>query len=815
MEAYIRTFRDIRDHDVSAGHKATTLARLHAEGFPVPDGFVVLPSAFVGEELRDEAWMQVQRHLVRLRHDDPGTAFAIRSSAVAEDSLRASFAGVFETVLGVSDEKAIRAAINSVYGSRNAARAQVYQRVRGIEDNTACTNDKSGPVTEMAVIVQRLVRAEQSGVLFTADPVTGDRTRTVGNAIRGLGDKLVSGEAAPMQFELSSRKRLLGILTDVIYDGPPELRRFDRQFYSLGRHLERELGGPQDIEWAIASDRLYVLQARPVTTLVGFDPATGEFNDSLTGDYVWSCVNLGEAVSVVMTPFTWSVMRAGFGELDIMEGHPSVGNIGGRLYQNSTVMISVLHALGKDFVDLAKEMGGVRQEYLETMDQFLEPLPDATFLSVLPQALRVRRREKGALKNAAGFLAENPEWCDKMRQRIRGTHTGSELNALLTAEILPRSVETFWRTYATALQYSGRVGPLRRELVNLAGAADADTLLSNLSASEGMLASLGPMVGLSQVARDELGRRAYIEQWGHRGELETEASAPRPAEDPSWLDRQLASFAEAPVDVEALLADKRAQYSEAWQRLSVQHRVRSRIIKRRLQAASAAAHERESIRSESARIIWVLREWALRAGDITDIGDDVFFLTIDELRQLILGQGAPVETVTARRKTYQRYKSLPPYPLVIRGRFDPFGWVGDPNRDTRFFDSHGLLATLTVDSPNKNIILGVPGSAGSADGLVRRLESPEQGNALQIGEILVASQTNIGWTLFFPRAAAIVTDVGAPLSHAAIVARELGIPAVVNCGDATMRLRTGDRVHVDGTNGTVEILERSLSISRH
>ena len=101
----------------------------------------------------------------------------------------------------------------------------------------------------------------------------------------------------------------------------------------------------------------------------------------------------------------------------------------------------------------------------------------------------------------------------------------------------------------------------------------------------------------------------------------------------------------------------------------------------------------------------------------------------------------------------------------------------------------------------------MPGSAGQVEGVVRRLDSPEEGDELQLGEVLVTSQTNIGWTLFFPRAAAIVTDIGAPLSHAAIVARELGIPAVVNCGDATVRLSTGDRVRVDGGQGEVEILE--------
>jgi phosphohistidine swiveling domain-containing protein len=202
----------------------------------------------------------------------------------------------------------------------------------------------------------------------------------------------------------------------------------------------------------------------------------------------------------------------------------------------------------------------------------------------------------------------------------------------------------------------------------------------------------------------------------------------------------------------------------------------------------------------------VARTWVLRAGELSGIGDGAFFLTLEELLDLLAGRDAPTATIPARRQTYERYKALPPYPLVIRGRFDPFRWAADPNRRGDVFDSHGLLPKLALQSPRENVILGMPGSAGQVEGMVRRLDSADEGDTLERGEILVTSQTNVGWTLFFPRAAAIVTDIGAPLSHAAIVARELGIPAVVNCGDATMRLRTGDRVRVDGGLGEVEIL---------
>jgi len=648
-------------------------------------------------------------------------------------------------------------------------------------------------------------------VLFTADPVTGNRARMTGNFVRGLGDQLVSGETTGEAFTLERPKGR--------YDGPPALKRFARRLYKLGHRLEKDLGCPQDIEWAIANatrsrgrpfgwaqDKLYVLQSRPITTLVGFNPVTGEFNDSLTGDYVWSCVNVGEAVSVVMTPFTWSMMYTGFGELNILPGHSSVGNIGGRLYQNVTVGVSVLGALGKNIKDMAKEMGGVRDEYLETMDQYLVPLPEATLFAILPNAIRVRRKEKEGLKNLAAFLAENPGWCHAMRQRIQAVRTRDEL-VLLMGELEPRSLESFWRNYATALRYGERVGRLRRELMELVGAADADALLSNVSSHDELLASLGPVVGLARVARGEMSSEAYLEQWGHRGALETEASVPRPAEDPAWLDQQLATFARSPVDVEGLMAAQRAEFNAAWKQFQDHYPRKVKSVRRRLEQAAEAARTREATRSESARIIWVARTWVLRAGDLTGIGDGAFFLTVDELLDLLAGKDAATATIPARRQTYERYKALPPYPLLIRGRFDPFRWAADPNRRSDVFDSHGLLPKLKLKSHRENVILGMPGAAGRVEGMVRRLDCPEKGHELEPGEILVASQTNIGWTLFFPRAGAIVTDVGAPLSHAAIVACELGIPAVVNCGDATMHLKTGDRVRVDGGQGIVEFLE--------
>ena len=155
--------------------------------------------------------------------------------------------------------------------------------------------------------------------------------------------------------------------------------------------------------------------------------------------------------------------------------------------------------------------------------------------------------------------------------------------------------------------------------------------------------------------------------------------------------------------------------------------------------------------------------------------------------------------IIRRRAAYHAYATLPKYPALIRGTFNPYSWAADPHRRSDIFIEGSVAEAETA-------VRGFPGSAGVVEGSVRVLDDAAEGAALRPGEVLVTTITNVGWTPLFPRAAAVITDVGAPLSHAAIVARELGIPAVVGCGNATMRLRTGDRVRVDGTAGTVEVL---------
>ena len=194
---------------------------------------------------------------------------------------------------------------------------------------------------------------------------------------------------------------------------------------------------------------------------------------------------------------------------------------------------------------------------------------------------------------------------------------------------------------------------------------------------------------------------------------------------------------------------------------------------------------------------------------MTALGEDIFFLEGREIIRALQGETLSPRLIGDRRAAYQAYCSLPTYPALIRGPFDPYRWAANPNRR---IDRYVLDSQASSSGPRRpsagagTVISGFPGSSGIVEAPVRVLADAADGSAFKSGEVLVTTVTNVGWTPLFPRAAAVITDVGAPLSHAAIVARELGIPAVVGCGDATMRLKTGDRVRVDGTAGTVELL---------
>jgi rifampicin phosphotransferase len=531
-----------------------------------------------------------------------------------------------------------------------------------------------------------------------------------------------------------------------------------------------------------------------------FDPVTGTWNDSLTGDFLWSRNNFGEGRPDVMAPFTFSVTDAVWRKISLLPGYSMAGNISGRFYANVSVSMSVLKAIGKSQEAALEQMQGILGNVPEDLDIPLVPLRRSTVLLAMPRMIRLGLKEQRGAKNVPAFLAANPERCRQARQRIGEIRSGAELTAFWHEEIMAWLEEGIWLMGGAAAPLEATM-KFKKELAELVGEADANTLFSNSSGEDGMLASLGPLVGISKVAAGKMSRAEYLERYGHRGPQEAELSMPRPAEDSDWLDRQLAEYEKDPVDVDALLVRRRAEFDAAWQRLQARYPKQAPKLRREIDKVGPAARLREAVRDEATRYLWVERAWALRAGELAGLGDEVFLLTIDEVLDLLAGNDAATAHVPTRRETYARYRALPPYPMIIRGRFDPFEWAADPNRRSDIYDR-----TSSTPVSTSNTLRGFAGAVGQVEGRVRVLDGPEQGDRLQPGEILVAVTTNVGWTPLFPRAAAVVTDVGAPLSHAAIVARELGIPAVVGCGSATTRLHTGDRVRVDGGRGVVEVL---------
>jgi phosphohistidine swiveling domain-containing protein len=529
-----------------------------------------------------------------------------------------------------------------------------------------------------------------------------------------------------------------------------------------------------------------------------------EWNATDSGDYLWTNLIVGEGFPTATTPSTWSVWQDFFRMLS-MGDVPTIERIAGVPYLNYSLMVSFLLKLLRKqerVLNLTADSIGVPPAGVG-IPTF--PVSWRTvLLQVLVREARNEIKKAGLRKRAPEFLATVQERCRELAQRI-ATASEFELTALWTEEIRPLWIEIHPLQDKMNEELNRGNQKLKAELVKLLGDEEANTLMTTIG-SAGELASLGPLAGLSRLSKGELSREEYLQRYGHRGPHENELVEPRPCEDPDWLDQQLAEFNEAPVDVADLLAKRDAESRALW---GVMKRnlppKKAQELERSIEALGETNTLREATRSELTRLVGVIRAWFLRAGELGGIGDGLFYLEIDEVLDVLSGDASPVAQIPARREAYEKCKALPRLPAWIRGRFDPFQWAADPNRRRDLFDPEAPPPAARPGADQ--VIRGQPGSAGRVEGLVQRIDSPDEGDRLQLGEILVTSTTNVGWTPLFPRAAAVVTDFGASLSHAAIVARELGIPAVVGCGDATLRLKTGDRVVVDGRRGVVEILE--------
>jgi pyruvate,water dikinase len=842
---YIRPLADEGLGLSEIGGKGHSLARLASAGLPVPDGFHITTAAYddfiADHHLEDpiEAQLATITDPASKPTDRPAAAIAalitsheippaiadeiarayqrlgslpvaVRSSATAEDLPDASFAGQQETFLNVAGVDQLLGAVRRCWASLWTARAISYRAHHRIKPEKI----------SLAVVVQELIDADASGIMFTADPVTGDDTMIEINAAWGLGEAVVGGQVTPdaITVHRASRRMMRNVINTKtimtqLADGGATTRPVPReqqnapaltepqalQLVDLAIMVEDHFKDPVDIEWCRRGDQLFVLQARPITTAIHPDP----WNDSRSGDFLWTNTNVGEAIPDVMTPATWSMVQVFLTDAMATASIPpyvGYGRIGGRIYLNLSVLMTLSAAVGvseKRYRSLTEEVFGRVPDDLEIPPVKARKLD--ILRAVLPMALHVLGEARRDVKVLDAYLAKHPALCDRRRADIAAVATPVELADLWTDVLSPEFHRVSWMLSAATRSSGASFITTRKRLQGLVGDAAANALTAGLGAQAGQLASLGLLDGLEQVAAGEIDRDTFNRRYGHRGPHEFEISLPRPGEDPNWIDTQLAARATAATSYRDMLRIQEQKRSDAWVELERRHPLHSRILHHQLRVWAKISRDRERARTEVIRYFWVLRAYALRAGELTELGDDIFFLDKAEIVRVLDGESISPTLINRRRAAYQAYSALPKYPALIRGTFNPYTWATDPNRRSDIF-IEGSVNEAEVS------VRGFPGSAGVVEAPVRVLSDAADGAALQPGEVLVTTITNVGWTPLFPRAAAVITDVGAPLSHAAIVARELGIPAVVGCGNATMRLRTGDRVRVDGTAGTVEVL---------
>ena len=723
--AALRRLAAVRLADVpEVGGKAASLGELLAGGARVPDG-LVLPVGFDAASLQDRraALAEAAAEL------GPGP-FAVRSSAVAEDGAARSFAGMFETVLGVATED-LEAAVDRCLASAAARRVAAY--------------DVGRHGASMAVLIQRMVQPTAAGVALTADPVSGDRHACVVTAVRGLGERLVSGAALGDEWTVVDGHATARRQPELAID-----RRRAEAVATEARRIAVARGVPQDIEWAIDADgTLWILQARPMTALppdVSWEsPAPGAYSRGL---------RFGEWISEPVTPLFESWL------LTAMEGRTHADYlklIGQRVPRPYHVVVNGWYFYTLNWATPAAFARNLPNMlwHLIRHPRHIAGINPATVRHSFPLAEREWRGDVQPRYRAAVAAAES---------RVEGLPV-TGLPALID-ELADIAGESF--TWVTALAGAG----YKLEL-NL-----AQFYRRHLAPSIG--GSHLPLLSGFAPPTDPARHAVVSLDWWH-------APGPR------------GGSATAPAAQHAaLVATRKAAEEAALAALAASPRHR-RAFARVLADAQHLVPLREEQVAELT-IAWpVMRRALERIGEtltprvITE-ADDIYFLTRDEvLHALEDGGSAARIDVAARRATREQHARLLP-PLII-GRLNPLL--------KKLID--GMSRVLGAAPSDTAIVTGTPASPGRATGPVRVIRGPQDFDALEPGEILVAPLTAPAWTPLFARAAAVVTDVGSAAAHASIIAREYGIPAVVGCGDATARLRTGMRVTVDGTTGNVEL----------
>jgi pyruvate,water dikinase len=756
-------------HPAKVGQKAATLSQLKCWGYPVPMGWV-LPPGDDPEPLLNT--LQPSRH----------HPLVVRSSVVGEDSETASAAGQYLSVLQVADRPSLASAIAACFASYDLPTAVQYRQDLGISDSA------------MAVLIQQQVQAEVSGVAFSRDPITRQGDAVVIEALPGEAHRVVSGQFTPESYQVIVRD------TDVPLEGNWQLPEgidlpiagagtiptsILQQVAYLVRHLEARFHGvPQDMEWSYDGQTLWLLQSRPITTLLP----------------IWTRKIAAEVIPGAIRPLTWSINRpltcGVWGKLfTLVLGRRAQG-----LDFNETATLHSSHAyfnaslLGQIFQRMGLPTESL--EFLTRGAKFTKP-PVLSTLRNVPGLWRLAHRELSLVKD---FQREDrhlfqPTLIELNQQPATDLRDAEILNrcdrilqvlerATYYSILAPLSVafrKAMRRVPDDALDYSQtpEVAALR-SLQALAN--NVHQQLPNLdqrcSETPDVLAMLADHAQGKAILQqfDDL-----LHQYGYLSEVGTDIAVSTWREDPVIVQALFTQFCLNPVSSTPSPSRSR-RHAQLQRRVDLKGRV-TEVYSRLL-----------------AELRWsfvALEQQWLRSGLLTQPGD-LFFLALSEIRQIVHKTLPILSTqvqalIVQRRHQWQQDQQLATVPQLVYG--------DDPPR----FSAEQLMRSQPL-TPARQTLQGIGASPGQVEGAVKILRTLRSVSEIERSVILVVPYTDSGWAPLLAHARGLIAEVGGRLSHGAIVAREYGIPAVMEIPDATQRLQDGQWVRIDGQTGIVEIL---------
>jgi pyruvate,water dikinase len=880
---YIRWFHEIGSAELGhVGGKGANLGELTRAGLPVPPGFCVASSAYQDflketgldqliekilteidlDDREDVAGKSAQvRDLIishpilpeiadqvldgyhRLLNENRDllraeVSLAIRSSATAEDQANASFAGQLETYLNVRGETSLLDHVRLCWASLWSDRVVSYIARQGLDHR----------LVSMSVVVQMMIPAEVSGVMFTANPVTRDNREIVLNASWGLGEAIVSGVVTPDTITVrksdahilsrqTSTKELMvayaaGGGTEEI--PVPENRRSipvlsDHQVKALaelGKRIETYYGKPQDIEWGYCREQWFLLQSRPITTLSQqpeMKAPEGNFNrtmfidifpDPLSPvflsviehlfrdmlDFTFKALGFKpsqdiQAIGVFYNQpyFNRDYIAAAFQPLSPAVREPLIAQIVnpfGHEQETANVELSVPYLrmasrILRFMVRFPKRLPGLLASYhaeIAKAESF--PYESASDAEIVALIHRLPFEHASKLLNydflMIAVIGRTYRLLGAFLKRYYGGDTDEVVARLISGVTGNVTMETNKRLWDLA--QLARSSPAVSAVLREQDYPQVRSILEQTSEGRTFLASL-----------DE-----FLAEFGHR-EVRMDILDPTWRDDPQPVFSFIRSYqdadeAQSPHRQQERLIKERQQMTgfvvNDIQKSLFGRLVLAPMFKWILKQTQVYTRERDTMHFEMTRIFPPLRRMFLELGQrwtgrgLMDRAEDIFFLTLEEIQE-IAGTPRPVHDVVASRRQKFYNNQRRPWPNVIHNGAEIYAEEAE------------------AGEIQASVLQGVPGSPGTASGLSRVIQKPEEFSKLKKGEILVAPFTNPVWTPLFAVAGGVVTEVGGILSHGAIVAREYGIPAVMSVSGATKRLRDGQYVTLDGNKGMI------------